>query len=76
MTHLDQILTEIAQQHLGLDTLETRRADHLDFHEVAVWALRNALLAAYAAGMALGPSPLVDAGLAQGADSASKGTAA
>jgi hypothetical protein len=43
-------LTIIAQQHLGLDTLETRRSDSLDFHDLAVWQIRKALQAAYDAG--------------------------
>jgi len=34
----------------GVDTLATRNSDRLDFHEVAVWALRDALVAAYHAG--------------------------
>ena len=42
----------IAIEHLGIETLETRRSDELDFPEVAVWQLRKALEAAYAAGAA------------------------
>lgn len=48
----DAMLEEIARTKLRLDTLETRRADHLDFREVSVWAVRAALLAAYEAGRA------------------------
>jgi len=44
----------IAKQVLGLDTLETRKSDSLDFSEQAVWTLREALEAAYAAGLAAG----------------------
>ncbi len=40
----------IARQHLRFDTLEPRGADKLDFREVAVWQVREALLAAYRAG--------------------------
>ena len=36
MTNLDTILTQIANKHLYIDTLETRNCDQLDFHEVAV----------------------------------------
>lgn len=36
----------------GLPTLATQRSDALDFHEVAVWQLRDALAAAYRAGLA------------------------
>jgi hypothetical protein len=61
MTHQPEIPTphdaaaqaavaEIARRHLRLDTLETRNSDALDFHDLAVWSIRNALLAAYAAG--------------------------
>ena len=46
----DALLLEIAQRHLFLETLETRNADHLDFHEHAVWAIRSALVAAFDAG--------------------------
>ncbi|PKM01463.1 MAG: hypothetical protein CVV16_14480 [Gammaproteobacteria bacterium HGW-Gammaproteobacteria-6] len=40
----------IAKKHLRLDTLETRNADSLDFHDHAVWQVRDALQAAYDAG--------------------------
>lgn len=46
---LDQ-LTEIARTHMGIPTLATRRSDHLDFHNVSVWGVTNALEAAFAAG--------------------------
>ena len=49
----DTLLTDIAQRHFhGLETLETRNRDALDFHDVAVWAIRHALEEAYAAGLA------------------------
>jgi hypothetical protein len=35
---------------LGFDTLETRNCDSLDFREVAVWQIKEALEAAYEAG--------------------------
>jgi len=50
MTEADQIVTDIAQRKLKIDTLETRNSDHLDFHDVSVWNLRSALLCAYEAG--------------------------
>ena len=40
----------IAQKHLGVETLEEQKSDALDFHEVAVWQIREALEAAFAAG--------------------------
>jgi hypothetical protein len=49
---LDQLFTDLAKRHLGIATLETRRSDRLDFHEVAVWAVRDALRAAWEAGRA------------------------
>ncbi len=43
-------LQQIALDHLFIDTLETRHSDRLDFHDVSVWAIKSALLAAYQAG--------------------------
>lgn len=43
-------LAEIAKTHLNIDTLDRRNSDRLDFHEVAVWSLRDALAAAYELG--------------------------
>lgn len=48
----NDLFTKIAQQYLGIETLETRNRDGLDFHDVAVWKVREALEAAYAAGQA------------------------
>ena len=48
--NIDQLLTEIAKKHLNLETLETRNSDSLDFHDVAVWSLKEALQEAYEAG--------------------------
>ena len=50
MSKLETLLTQIAQQHLGIETLQTRRSDSLDFHDVAVWCVRDALEAAFEAG--------------------------
>ena len=44
------LLTQIAQQHLKVETLETRHSDSLDFHEVAIWQIQEALEAAFEAG--------------------------
>ena len=54
MTQIDTIFTLIAQKHLRIDTLETRHSDRLDFHDVAVWCLRDALEAAFNAGVEQG----------------------
>ena len=51
MTPIEQLLTQIAREHLSIETLETRRSDSLDFHDVAVWCVRSALEAAFNAGV-------------------------
>jgi hypothetical protein len=48
----EALLAEIAMKHFFIETVETRNSDSLDFHDVAVWAIRSALEAAYAAGAA------------------------
>ena len=54
MSKIEQRLTQIAKTKLGIDTLETRHSDSLDFHDLAVWSLREALEAAYQAGIEQG----------------------
>ena len=51
---LDQLLTQIALDHLFIETLATRNSDSLDFHDVSVWGVKSALMAAYQAGLAPG----------------------
>jgi hypothetical protein len=51
MNPIDKILAGIASKHLDIETLQTRKSDSLDFHEVAVWTLRDALEAAFTAGV-------------------------
>ena len=53
---LDQLLARIALDHLFIETLETRNHDRLDFHDVGVWCVKSALVAAYQAGLAAGQS--------------------
>lgn len=48
---MNKELDRIARDVLGLDTLETRKSDRLDFHDLAVWKIREALADAYLAGM-------------------------
>ena len=48
----EALLLEIAAKHFFLETLETRNSDGLDFRDVAVWSIRAALEAAFAAGQA------------------------
>lgn len=43
---------QIARQHLHVETLERRHRDALDFHDVPIWAIESALVAAYDAGRA------------------------
>ena len=56
MKQIETVLTLIAQKHLGIETLQTRNADSLDFHDTAVWCIKDALEAAFKAGMELGTS--------------------
>lgn len=48
---------EIAQRTLGIRTLETRNCDALDFHDVSVGCILNALDQAFAAGRASANEP-------------------
>jgi hypothetical protein len=48
----EALILDIANRHFFIETLETRNSDRLDFHDVAVWAIRAALNEAYAAGVA------------------------
>ena len=48
---LDQQMQQIALDHLFIETLETRNSDRMDFHEVSVWGVKSALMAAYEAGL-------------------------
>ena len=47
---LDQQMQQIALDHLFIETLETSHSDRMDFHEVSVWSVKSALMAAYEAG--------------------------
>lgn len=44
------ILAKIAKEHLSIDTLDSRKSDRLDFHDLAVWSIEQALDAAFQAG--------------------------
>ena len=48
----DEAIEAIAKNILGIETLAERKRDALDFHEVSVWGLKDALLAAYELGLA------------------------
>jgi hypothetical protein len=43
---------EIAQQILRIESLDAVNSDRQDFHELAVWQIKEALAAAFAAGQA------------------------
>jgi hypothetical protein len=43
-------ITQIARTRLGIATLETRNNDNLDFYDLSVGNIRNALESAFEAG--------------------------
>ena len=47
---MDAVINGIADKILGLETLETRNRDSLDFHDLSVWQIKKALEAAFQAG--------------------------
>lgn len=47
---VNQLLERIARDNLRIPTLGERKSDSLDFHELGVWQIKKALLAAYEAG--------------------------
>jgi len=55
-------IERISRDILRIPTLVKRNRDHLDFHEVAVWDVRDALKEAYLAGRAAGLKDLADPG--------------
>ena len=46
----NELIAEIARRVLDIETLEERKSDSLDFHEVSVWGLKRALEQAFEAG--------------------------
>lgn len=51
----NRVIEKIAKDNIiGLETLETRKSDDLDFHDVAVWSIKKALEDAFIAGMTAG----------------------
>lgn len=47
-------LEQIAREQLFIETLETRMSDGLDFHDVSVWGVKEALRLAFELGKAEG----------------------
>jgi hypothetical protein len=41
---------KIAKEKLGIETLTSRKRDSLDFHELSVWQVKDALETAFEAG--------------------------
>lgn len=60
----DQTLSSIAERELFIDTLETQGSDSLDFHDVGVESLKDALEAAYRAGGGGGDPSMIIGGIA------------
>ncbi|MBF0589957.1 MAG: DUF3489 domain-containing protein [Magnetococcales bacterium] len=48
---LTLLFEKIALEHFDIDTLETRNSDDLDFHDVSACGVKNALEAAFQAGL-------------------------
>ena len=57
MNSIDQLFADIAREHLCIETLEVRRGDSLDFHDVSVWGVERALRTAYEAGQRATSAP-------------------
>ena len=52
---LDKVLIDITQRHFpSVETLEVRNSDSLDFHNVYVSSIRDALKDAFTAGVTAG----------------------
>ena len=54
MSHNEEMLTKIANDVLNIDSLETQNSDDLDFHNVAVWEVKQALEKAFVLGIEQG----------------------
>lgn len=54
---MDEIIRNIARRVLGIRTLKERNSDRLDFHEVGVLSVKEALEEAYRAGAASAHGP-------------------
>ena len=57
----EALILDIATRHFFVETLDTQNSDRLDFHDVAVWAMRAALEAAYEAGRVAGAKAMLAA---------------
>ena len=50
----DKAFEIIVKYYADIDTLETRHSDELDFHDIAVWTLKNCMEEAYKLGFKVG----------------------
>lgn len=50
MSAKEQAIAKIAKEVLWLETLKTRNSDSLDFYDLSVWGIREALDRAYEEG--------------------------
>ena len=57
----EALILEIATRHFFVETLESRNSDQLDFHDVAVWAIRATLADAFEAGRIAGAKAMLTA---------------
>jgi hypothetical protein len=48
---MNATIKRIAKEEMGIETLQTRNSDGLDFYDTAVWSIKAALEEAYKAGM-------------------------
>ncbi len=51
MESIKAILSGIAAKYLSIDALDSQKSDRLDFHDLAVWRIEQALEAAFEAGI-------------------------
>jgi hypothetical protein len=51
---IDKFLLKIAQEHFFVETLEERKMDRLDFHDVSVMGMKAALEEAFQGGLKAG----------------------
>ena len=47
----EQKLLKIAKESFGVKQFEVRNSDSLDFYDVSVWSIKDALIKAYLAGL-------------------------
>jgi len=50
MNQMENEIEKIAQKVLNIKTLKTQNSDELDFHDISVWELKEALEEAYKMG--------------------------